>query len=1360
MKPIPLRFCYLAAIAVLGGPASLTRAASFEWNAALGLNLSWSVPANWLPTGLPGGEEDVRFFDTGAVLDLTVSSVVSANTTVHSLWLGQTNGVHNILIGPNVTLTVKGTNDNGNGPLGSDPAATDPNPNVQSTMYVGTKSEVAAGTIVNNAIMGAGGTLVLHNTNNELNVRQVFGGGGGAHVAVLDMSGLDTFRADLGRIRIGDGEAGRLRRAQGSILLAKTNEIRLSGPSLADNVQLVIGNNDVNNNGNGSVSFLVLGQMNSLSIDTILVGGRKQQGNIHFNPDLVAPKLLWRGSDGTSRIKALRIGDESDQANSGNPTTGRVDLSAGRSDIMADRIIVGKSQLQGGQSANGFLTVGAGTLDVNTLEVAFQTDHLAINPVNGTVTFEGTTVVVNDLLRLGRSGGAAPARNANLNIADATVTVKGSYQNEGTVNIGITNGLLALPASAAIAANLVTIDGGSISNASSITVTNALTLANNATIGGNPVFNMGNNGSSAWDVAGASGGGLTVSNSFRGSGTLSGNLILAPGATIAPGGLGAAGTLSIQASTSGGNLTLNSGLLRFDLSNSGTGANDQIAVSGTVTATGTSDVHLTASAGAFDTTGSYTLISSGTLNGNAGNFRVAGGLAQSRYTFTFDSSSTPNALKLSVGGSGPSSLTWVGGASGETWDLKGAANWNSGNQFFSLDAVAFNDSGSPSVVLAGALNPGPMTVNNPTKAYAFTGSGAVQGAPFTKDGAAALTFSNTGDNSFGNFTVQNGAVTLSNSGRNSFNAGLAVRGGSLVLSGNSVNEVSAGAITISSGAALVISNANANKLGSETLQLDGSLTVNQTADSTLDVAITGAGTLTKAGSGTLTLANDNSGLSSVIQVGDGTLRAGTPTSLGSAGVNVAAGGKLNLSGQNLSAVAVTASGAGLDGAGAIVNIGAPQANAFGGLTLTGDTTFGGSGPWNTDPVLNFGFWAIRNGELSTGNQPRNLVKTGGNQTTLADLTVDAALADIDVQQGLLSFDGATTSMGDPTKTMTVRSGATLSFSNTGTPWDKKFVLFGNGSTSTLFNYNGANTVAGPITLNGNVIVSAAPPDRGAPESLTLNGTISGSGGLTKPSIDTLVLTGTNTYTGDTVINAGTVALSGGGSIGSSANITVNTGATLDVSSRADSTLTLGTGQTIKGSGTINGNLTAGAGSTIISASDGGVLSVSGNATLNGKTLINLIAGSQTSGTLKAAKITFGGSLDVALTGTVTNGSTFKLFEAGTYAGAFATVSAGPGASLLWDTSTLATDGILRVKGGATLAPQLGGAMLLRNNLVFNGTGGTPGGVYHLLTSTNVTLPLNLWSSIATNSFDASGSFSLTNSVDANSGAKFFVIRRP
>src|SRR5207253_2375765 len=119
-------------------------------------------------------------------------------------------------------------------------------------------------------------------------------------------------------------------------------------------------------------------------------------------------------------------------------------------------------------------------------------------------------------------------------------------------------------------------------------------------------------------------------------------------------------------------------------------------------------------------------------------------------------------------------------------------------------------------------------------------------------------------------------------------------------------------------------------------------------------------------------------------------------------------------------------GAGPDGQGALVNFGAPQAGAGTSFVMTDNTTVGGSGPWNTDPVLDFGRMYFNNGELIASNQPFTLTKAGGNEVRLNNMTVDPILGDIDIQAGALAFAGST-GMGNPTNTLTVHAGATLTF---------------------------------------------------------------------------------------------------------------------------------------------------------------------------------------------------------------------------------------------------------------------------------------------------------------------------------------------
>jgi len=52
------------------------------------------------------------------------------------------------------------------------------------------------------------------------------------------------------------------------------------------------------------------------------------------------------------------------------------------------------------------------------------------------------------------------------------------------------------------------------------------------------------------------------------------------------------------------------------------------------------------------------------------------------------------------------------------------------------------------------------------------------------------------------------------------------------------------------------------------------------------------------------------------------------------------------------------------------------------------------------------------------------------------------------------------------------------------------------------------------------------------------------------------------------------------------------------------------------------------------------------------------------------------------------------------------------------------------------------------------------GTYYLLTTTNESLPVASWTPVATNSFDSSGNFSITNAIDHTKKQQFFLIDIP
>jgi hypothetical protein len=65
-----------------------------------------------------------------------------------------------------------------------------------------------------------------------------------------------------------------------------------------------------------------------------------------------------------------------------------------------------------------------------------------------------------------------------------------------------------------------------------------------------------------------------------------------------------------------------------------------------------------------------------------------------------------------------------------------------------------------------------------------------------------------------------------------------------------------------------------------------------------------------------------------------------------------------------------------------------------------------------------------------------------------------------------------------------------------------------------------------------------------------------------------------------------------------------------------------------------------------------------------------------------------------------------------------------------------------------------------NNLLLAGGGGPGNGIYYLLSSGTLTLPLPSWNSVLTNTFDVSGSFSVTMPLAASNAQQFYLIKAP
>lgn len=194
--------------------------------------------------------------------------------------------------------------------------------------------------------------------------------------------------------------------------------------------------------------------------------------------------------------------------------------------------------------------------------------------------------------------------------------------------------------------------------------------------------------------------------------------------------------------------------------------------------------------------------------------------------------------------------------------------------------------------------------------------------------------------------------------------------------------------------------------------------------------------------------------------------------------------------------------------------------------------------------------------------------------------------------------------------------------------------------------------------------------------------------LIKRGSSTVSLNAQATHSGDTLVEGGTLALTGNAALGQTAMIQISAGAVLDASGTAAGGLTLGAGQSVTGSGTVVGTLTLGDGASAGPGFSPGLLTVQGDTVLHdGSMLVLEIASAGTAGTdydqlLVTGDLSVeGGTLAVVASQsyTASNGDAFNLLNFNSAQGGFdALILPELGDRLSWDTSDLLTSGVVRV----------------------------------------------------------------------------------
>ncbi|MFA7342895.1 MAG: autotransporter-associated beta strand repeat-containing protein [Terrimicrobiaceae bacterium] len=410
---------------------------------------------------------------------------------------------------------------------------------------------------------------------------------------------------------------------------------------------------------------------------------------------------------------------------------------------------------------------------------------------------------------------------------------------------------------------------------------------------------------------------------------------------------------------------------------------------------------------------------------------------------------------------------------------------------------------------------------------AFSGSGG-----FTKTGAGALIFNGAGTNTAnGTLTVEAGAVNAA--AANVLGSGQKVflhQGTSLDLAGH--NQTVGG----------LVGN------GSVTLG-SASLTLNLSDDRAFSGVLSGNGSLIKTGVGSQQISNESSTYSGGTQVLGGTLVVPSDAALGSAagGITLDAG-TLMLTSSTTSfstarSIALGASGGTFDTAGRTATLnggisgnGSLTKSGTGILVLAGANSYAGGTAVNagtvsinSDARLGSGSATLNGGLLSvtsTTSSARDFVLVGGSlkQAEFVTHTISGNLSGAGALKkegpGTLALSGNNTYQGG-----TQINGGLLSVASdahlgnaAGAVAIGAATLQATGTFSTARGLSLASTTSSISVSSGQV--------------LSWDGTVDGTGSLTKTGSGELSLTGTNTYAGTTTISSGTLTISSQENLGS------------------------------------------------------------------------------------------------------------------------------------------------------------------------------------------------------------------------------------
>jgi fibronectin-binding autotransporter adhesin len=774
----------------------------------------------------------------------------------------------------------------------------------------------------------------------------------------------------------------------------------------------------------------------------------------------------------------------------------------------------GTLTLNGASTYTGLTTVSAGILNLQNA-TGLGTTAGATTVSNGaTLQLQGGITVGAEALSL--NGGAASGQSGALVNVSGTNTYGGAVTVAASSSISAASGsVLNLTGGVDKSGTVLTFNGGGTINVSTLGITGA--SANSDLVVNGVTVNMG--------VANTYNGPTFIRN----SGTLNANVTNAlptangrtavtfdgTGTSVLT--LGAAQSVASLTSAGAATLTLNSSTLTVGAASGSTSFAGLITGTGGLIKDGNSTQILANSASTF----------SGNVAVQVGILRVSAGHGGNNNTSAIGLPTfAGRTITVSSGANLQFAADNVLGGSNVTPTasiiVNGGTFENTGNFFSRIGALTLN---------GGTLN----AVGGNSTGFGSWGFGST----VTVGGSAASTISASGTNSFINLNatttfsvadatgdantdllvaavladqtasqsgaaaslVKSGAGTMTMSGANTYSGTTTVSAGTLSITGDINNSAT---LSISGG---LLSTSGANKLSNSAAVTvsGGTLTIGGN-DAVTSLTLT-SGTI----GGSATLTANTYGLQGGFV--NGNLGAGvlTKSTGGSVTLNgTAAAATVNITGGTLTlgsaerladTAAVTVNGGALD-------IGAFN-EAVGSVQLTSGSITGSGGT-----LTSAGTYDVRAGSVSAilGGTV-GLTKTTGGTVTLS---------------GSNTYTGTTTI-----------SAGTLGLSGAGQLSDSSAVVVNGGSFdigSVSDTVAGVQLTSGSITGSSGVLTSSSTFDvQGGSVSAILGGSV----GLTKTTAGTVTLSGTNTYTGATLLSAGDLVVNG--SIGSSSLTTIDGG---------------------------------------------------------------------------------------------------------------------------------------------------------------------------------------------------------------------------